>query len=396
MALQLLRSQWSYSQVPGDDVASPGLPSAKTRPSLSEVIYSKRFRWVASAIVGLLFLVLVFHNSDQISAIRSSSSTASSHQDHGESSQIKSPPGQHDVDWSRFAYVQYVTDSHYLCNSVMFFERLEHVQSKADRVLMYPSTMVDPQATEGGRPDADLVLRARDAYGVKLVPITVQHRQSADPTWADSFTKLLAFNQTQYERVLSIDSDSTLLQNVDELFLLPPTPVAMPRAYWLYPEKEILSSQIMLVTPSAAEFARIKAKIDSAGENDYDMEIVNTLYRDSALVLPHRPYDLLTRTVAGDHIKEYLGNDHEAFDPVAVYNEAKLLHFSDWPVHKPWLYSPPELMQAHQPKCIVKDDVEDCTARDLWLGFYTDFRARRKRVCEDPAALRPRGAGRRS
>lgn len=152
----------------------------------------------------------------------------------------------------------------------------------------------------------------------------------------------------------------------------------MPRAYWLYPEKEILSSQIMLVTPSAAEFARIRAKIDSAGENDYDMEIVNTLYRDSALVLPHRPYDLLTRTIAGDHIKEYLGNDHEAVDPVAVYNEAKLLHFSDWPVHKPWLYSPPELMQAHQPKCVVKDDVEDCAARDLWLGFYTDFRARRK------------------
>lgn len=180
MALQFLHSRWSYSQVPGDDVASPGLPSAKTRPSLSEVIYSKRFRWVASAIVGLLFLVLVFRNSDQISAIRSSSSAASPHQGHGDSSQIKSPPGQHDVDWSRFAYVQYVTDSHYLCNSVMFFERLEHVQSKADRVLMYPSTMVDPQATEGGRPDADLVLRARDAYGVKLVPITVQHRQSAD------------------------------------------------------------------------------------------------------------------------------------------------------------------------------------------------------------------------
>ncbi|GKT65794.1 glucose N-acetyltransferase [Colletotrichum tofieldiae] len=152
----------------------------------------------------------------------------------------------------------------------------------------------------------------------------------------------------------------------------------MPRAYWLYPEKEILSSQIMLVTPSTAEFARIKAKIDSAGKNDYDMEIVNTLYRDSALILPHRPYDLLTRTIGGDHTQKYLGNDEEAFDAVAVYNEAKLLHFSDWPLHKPWLDSPPDLVQASQPKCVVKDDVEDCTARDLWLGFYTDFRTRRK------------------
>ncbi|OHW96054.1 glucose n-acetyltransferase [Colletotrichum incanum] len=373
MALQFLRSRWFYSQVPAEDAVGPGFSSPKTRPSLSEVMSSKRFRGVASAVVGLLFLTLVVHNSDRISAIRSLSSSPDK-----ESSQVKSVAGQNDVDWSRYAYVQYVTDSHYLCNSVMFFERLDHVGSKADRVIMYPSSMLDSQATEGDTVDAKLLISARDVYGVKLVPIIVQRRQSADPTWADSFTKLLAFNQTQYERVLSIDSDSTLLQNVDDLFLLPPTPVAMPRAYWLYPEKEILSSQIMLVTPSADEFARIKAKIDSAGKNDYDMEIVNTLYRDSALILPHRPYDLLTRTIGGDHTEKYLGNDEEVFDAVAVYNEAKLLHFSDWPVHKPWLDSPPDLVQANQPKCVVNDDAEDCTARDLWLGFYTDFRARRK------------------
>ena len=31
-------------------------------------------------------------------------------------------------------------------------------------------------------------------------------------TWTESYTKLLAFNQTQYDRVLSLDSDSTVLQ----------------------------------------------------------------------------------------------------------------------------------------------------------------------------------------
>lgn len=31
-------------------------------------------------------------------------------------------------------------------------------------------------------------------------------------TWAESYTKLLPFNQTQYDRVLSLDSDSTVLQ----------------------------------------------------------------------------------------------------------------------------------------------------------------------------------------
>ncbi|KAK1962496.1 glucose N-acetyltransferase [Colletotrichum sublineola] len=360
MASRLFRPQWSYSRIPGDKGVSSGLLSTNTLPKLSDVVSSKRFRWMTSAIAASLLLILAFQNANQIAAIRSS-------------------PFRHDVvDWSRFAYVQYVTDSHYLCNSVMFFERLDHVKSKADRVMMYPSTMLDPQAKDGDTVDAKLLIRARDVYGVKLVPVTVQHRESTDSTWADSFTKLLAFNQTQYERVLSLDSDSTLLQNVDELFLLPPAPVAMPLAYWLYPEKDILSSQIMLVTPSAAEFERVKANIDSARKDEYDMEIVNTLYRDSAMILPHRPYDLLTRTFGGDHMAEYLGNDKEEFDSVAVYNEAKFLHFSDWPVHKPWLHSPPELVQAHQPKCVVKNGVQDCTTRDLWLGFYTDFRSRRK------------------
>ena len=35
---------------------------------------------------------------------------------------------------------------------------------------------------------------------------------AAEPTWAESYTKLLAFNQTQYERVLMLDSDATLLK----------------------------------------------------------------------------------------------------------------------------------------------------------------------------------------
>ena len=50
----------------------------------------------------------------------------------------------------------------------------------------------------------------------------------------------------------------------------------------------------MLVQPSAVEFHRIEQCIAAAGSNDYDMEIVNNLYRDSAFILPHRPYNLVT------------------------------------------------------------------------------------------------------
>lgn len=83
-----------------------------------------------------------------------------------------------ETNWSRFAYVQYVTDDNYLCNSVMLFERLHNMHSKADRLLMYPddiSTAEEDQSLE-----SKLVRKARDEYNVKLQPIQVQSRPSGD------------------------------------------------------------------------------------------------------------------------------------------------------------------------------------------------------------------------
>lgn len=292
------------------------------------------------------------------------------------------------VDWSRFAYTQYVTDSDYLCNSVMIFEALHRLGSKPDRVMMYPKYMLaDPGAgaSSAEKGNAQLIIKARDEYGAKLVPIQVEHRDGQDDTWADSYTKLLAFNQTQYDRVLSLDSDSTILRPMDELFLMPSVPVAMPRAYWLLnddPPKKILSSQLILLEPSTSEFARLKARIDKAGENEYDMEIVNELYLDSAMVLPHRPYDLLTAEFRRADHADYLGSD-EAWDPVAVYDEAKFVHFSDWPVPKPWTKMNDEERVTSQPDCHDKDGKEDCTERELWNKLYEDFYERKDNICKD-------------
>ncbi len=113
----------------------------------------------------------------------------------------------------------------------------------------------------------------------------------------------------------------------------------------------------MLVQPSAAEFERVMKKVDESASNDYDMEVINYLYEDNAMILPHRPYDLLTQefTYEKEKHKWYLGSDSEKFDPVAVYNEAKFLHFSDWPVPKPWIHTPEGLHAERQPKCLVED-----------------------------------------
>lgn len=84
-----------------------------------------------------------------------------------------------DTDWSRFAYTQYVTNSEYLCNSVMIFETLHRLGSKADRVMMYPAYMFkNPTDTSSETSSGRLLIKSRDEYGAKLVPIQVQHRDT--------------------------------------------------------------------------------------------------------------------------------------------------------------------------------------------------------------------------
>lgn len=118
------------------------------------------------------------------------------------------------VDWSRFAYSQYVTEKNYLCNSLMIFETLHRLGSKAERLMMYP----EQWSLESDTPETKLLQQARDDYNVKLVPIHVQ-RFAGEATWGDSFTKLLAFNQTQYERVIILDSDANVLQASSPAFV---------------------------------------------------------------------------------------------------------------------------------------------------------------------------------
>ena len=342
------------------------------------MLYTKRF-----ALVGLtsLFLLLLLYHA----FISTSQSLLPGSQTHNDAPPYTYPSNSNEIDWSRFAYAQYATNVLHLCNSVMLFERLHALHSKASRLLLYPSHFSLLDAS----PEAQLLLKARDTYNAELRPIEVQNKADAgDVTWAKSYTKLLAFNQTDYARLLLLDSDATVRAPMDELFLLPPAPVAMCRAYWETQPK--LSGQIVLLEPSTHEFARLQKAVATAGPNEYELEILNALYRDSAIVLPHRIYDLYTREFTpqrdtGANHEKYLGGDTGVWDPDVALQMAKFVHFSDWPLPKPWLVADQKLLDEITPPCVgnatATEQTRDCRERDIWLGFYEDFRRRRKEVC---------------
>ena len=292
------------------------------------------------------------------------------------------------TDWSRFAYVQYATDPQSMCNAYMVFEALKRLGSKADRVLLYPNTW-DAARNDPKDRTSQLLFRAKKTYGAKLKPIQLLGLDGPAEagtlkklsTWETSITKLRVFEVDEYERVLYFDNDVHVQQHMDELFLLPSAPIALPRAYWSDRSRDEwrLSSVLMLVEPNPAEtkhmWERLQGWRFDPNRNPsftYDDDLINDRFGSSAMVLPHRPYVLQTsefRRPMSEH-QYYLGTVNappsaRPWDPHTAIKEAKLVHFQDWPLPKPWIMWPNDGLVEMQPAC-TGSHTGSCADREVW------------------------------
>jgi hypothetical protein len=149
----------------------------------------------------------------------------------------------------------------------------------------------------------------------------------------------------------------------------------MPIAYWL--DKPYLTSHIMLIAPSESEFDRVSTAVKKARKGEYDMDIINKLYRKTCILLDHKRYALLTGEFRETNHVKYLSG-RSSWDPLMVLKDASFVHFSDYPLPKPWLHLDSTLFERIQPRCTTTNSQEsDCTARDIWLELYRDFRERK-------------------
>ncbi|KAI4655637.1 hypothetical protein J4E93_000352 [Alternaria ventricosa] len=293
------------------------------------------------------------------------------------------------VNWSNYAYSVYATDSAELCHAVMVLDALARFGSKADRVLFYPERW-DTKVDSAEDRDSQLLNLARDVYKAKLHPIRlleVAGRTEGDWVWDKTVTKLMAFGLEYYDRIIALESQITLLDSLDELFLLPPTPIAMARAYWTDSKPWPLSTTLMVVKPSLDELAKFKNRMEGGGDSmlvemhRYDMEVLNERFEESALVLPHRPYALRTAEFRRHNHSEYLGSADETWDAEKVYKEGKIIQFSDLPLPPPSVMWSKEALEEMQPDCGGSPE-GTCAERRIWKGLYEDFRKRRKDVCK--------------
>lgn len=128
-----------------------------------------------------------------------------------------------ELNWEKYAYVQYATSLDYSCNALMNFAKLRQYNVKARLVLV--ST---PTAVHNFVPRMKKVI---EELNIEVKMVSDIYIDGDDPKWSSSFTKFRVFELIDYERVVYFDSDATVLQNMDELFFMPDADVILPLAY---------------------------------------------------------------------------------------------------------------------------------------------------------------------
>ena len=288
------------------------------------------------------------------------------------------------IDWTKLAFVQHVTSPEDICKAIMLFSELKEVSSLASRVLYYPDYWkIDSKKNKESkyRHTVGQVLRyAAEEFSVILRPTSKEH-------FSDTGNKFLAYNLTEYERVIVLGLDTIVLNAMDELFFLPPAPLALPYVYWPtesgHGGEWHFSDQLMVIQPSSTEFANVQSTLQNITGQWSDLEVVDQLFGDMVIRLPQRPYHLLTEEFQHKYWQheKYLGTSKERWDAEIILRETKLVHFFEPAMPKPWMASNTTIAK-HVPRCVPSVARRpDCRSAMAWYGFYTSYLNRRMNIC---------------
>jgi glycogenin len=135
-----------------------------------------------------------------------------------------------------------------------------------------------------------------------------------------AFTKITIWRQTQFRKVLYLDADIVVLQNLDHLFDLDETFAAAPDAGW----PDAFNSGFMLVAPDMGEFHALYALAQSGDSFDgADQGLLNQYYE-------HKPWHRLS------FLYNCTPNAEYQWEPAYRYHKSniKAAHFIG--KNKPW------------------------------------------------------------
>lgn len=185
-----------------------------------------------------------------------------------------------DFSVSPFAYVFYATNIFYACSVLVNIDRLNNRFNTTHRIIV----LVKPDLES-------FYLTAFTAQNATVIPYEPPPLANDSANYYhDVLLKLVAFRLHHYipslRRILILDADQIILQSLDHVFNLPAVDVASPRAYWQDSNGVAITSAFLLVSLSDRLWDKMSASLETIGSDVYDMDLVNTLFNRTLLILP--------------------------------------------------------------------------------------------------------------
>lgn len=160
--------------------------------------------------------------------------------------------------------------------------------------------------------------------------------------WAHTFDKLWLFGLEQFGKLVYVDSDMLVLQNIDDLFRAPHM-AAVDAGRLVHRDWIRLNSGLMVIEPQAQLPQRIATTVETARDEMRregrpalgDQDLINTFYADWSREGPHLDQG---DNVFFDHLDAYLASGLYALPGQAARGTTRglrVVHFAGR--DKPWM-----------------------------------------------------------
>ena len=218
-------------------------------------------------------------------------------------------------------YVCVLATNNYLDGCLILNENLKHINSKYKLLCL-----INEEITTKTRNVLDYF--KIEYKEIKKINYDVDFKGFEQSYYKNTFDKLSVFNLTEYEKVVYLDLDLLILENIDELF----TYNGLAMAYD-YPFSNLHNSGVMVIEPNKNDYdnlIKIMMKKMNNQEQLGDQDIINE-YFPRINSLP-QGYNLM-RIIKNETIKKYsyIWNEENDVFPLKKYDEKnfekKILHY---------------------------------------------------------------------
>ena len=217
-------------------------------------------------------------------------------------------------------YVCVLATNDYLNGCLVLNENLKHLNSQYELLCL-----INEEITEETK-------NVLDYFNIKYKTINkinydVDYEGFVQPYFKNTFDKLSIFKLTEYEKLVYLDLDLLLLQNIDDLFCY--NGIAMARDF---PFSNLHNSGVMVIEPDKNDYdGLMKLMVEKMNNQEQlgDQDIINE-YFDVIHTLP-QSYNLMRRiTEELETSKLPIWNDKLDIYKVNVHaksDDAKILHY---------------------------------------------------------------------